>query len=209
MNEVVTHAKLTSALEQAGFEEPADKALLVLNYFGYGTYITDNPLPKPDRKLFYELSTAGILGTAQEETQLPDGRAWRIFYWTLNLSPRKEETPKKETVYESLAEFAWTQPGLTALPEEMRMATNAIRRLKPPLLHEVAEFAKELLKTLKPVTVKTYVFDLCSALHDLGGQTDDEAVAGYLELIKSGKHPSKKNVRVYGKALARFRTWRA
>lgn len=203
---VMTHAVLTSRLKQTGFEESADKALVVLNYFGYNSYIIDNVLPKDDRKLFYELSAAGILGTSQEETQLPDGRAWRIFYWNLRTDSSPQKPAEEPSLYEELPEDAWKRP-LDAFPDEMNLAVTAMRRLKSPLKQEVAEFAMELLKTLRPSTVKTYTFDLCSALHDLGGVLEDKAVEKYLKSIKRGSHPTKKNADIYAKVLTRFRKW--
>jgi hypothetical protein len=100
-------------------EVAVDVAQRVLNYFGYGDTIIDNMLNQDDRRLFYFLQDSGMMGTDWDETFLPNGRGWRIFYWRLDL-PRirsylvKEEEDSKEEVlevYDTLPDNAWCREG--------------------------------------------------------------------------------------------------
>jgi hypothetical protein len=100
-------------------EVAVDVAQRVLNYFGYGDTIIDNMLNQDDRRLFYFLQDSGMMGTDWDETFLPSGRGWRIFYWRLDL-PRirsylvKEEESSKEEVleiYDALPDNAWCREG--------------------------------------------------------------------------------------------------
>ena len=59
-------------------------AIRVMNLFGYADEIIDNLLDTDDRRLFYFLQDLEMLSTKWEETQLINGRNWRIFYWVLN-----------------------------------------------------------------------------------------------------------------------------
>lgn len=101
-------------------EVAVDVAQRVLNYFGYGDIIIDNMLNQDDRRLFYFLQDSGLMGTDWDETFLPNGRGWRIFYWRLNLSnirryaETEEDKMKEESlqVYDSLPENAWCREGV-------------------------------------------------------------------------------------------------
>ena len=96
-------------------EVAIDVARRVLNYFGYGDVIIDNMLNQDDRRLFYFLQDSGFMGTDWDETFLPNGRGWRIFYWRLNHSnirkyaDKEEDEVREETLplYDSLPETAW------------------------------------------------------------------------------------------------------
>ena len=110
------HASVVRVLEKtAGFSGPvADEvALRVLNYFGYLDEIIDNALDHDDRRLFYFLQDMKILSTRWEETQLANGRNWRIFYWSFNWDNISrildEHPPKNEPVdlYRSLPDSVW------------------------------------------------------------------------------------------------------
>lgn len=93
-----------------------DIALRVLNYFGYGEEIIDNVLDQDDRSIFYFLQDAKLLNTHWEEIVLPNGRMWRVFYWSLNV-PRileyartqEEESIVEVGLYDSLPEDVWTR----------------------------------------------------------------------------------------------------
>lgn len=110
------HASVVRVLEKtAGFSGPvADEvALRVLNYFGYLDEIIDNALDHDDRRLFYFLQDMKILSTRWEETQLANGRNWRIFYWSFNwenISRILEDRPKSSEpvdLYRSLPDSVW------------------------------------------------------------------------------------------------------
>ena len=62
-------------------EDAEMMALHVLSFFGFQSRIVDNILELEDRDAFYILEDAGLLTTEREETNLYDGREWRIHYW--------------------------------------------------------------------------------------------------------------------------------
>ena len=110
------HASVVRVLEKsAGFSGPvADEvALRVLNYFGYLDEIIDNALDHDDRRLFYFLQDMKILSTRWEETQLANGRNWRIFYWSFNwenINRFLEDKPVRnepKDLYGSLPDSVW------------------------------------------------------------------------------------------------------
>jgi hypothetical protein len=110
------HASVVRVLEKsAGFSGPvADEvALRVLNYFGYLDEIIDNALDHDDRRLFYFLQDMKILSTRWEETQLANGRNWRIFYWSFNWEninrflEDKPITNEPKDLYRSLPDSVW------------------------------------------------------------------------------------------------------
>lgn len=120
MKTFLGHASVVHVLEKtAGFSGPvADEvALRLLNYFGYHDEIIDNALDHDDRRLFYFLQDMKILSTRWEETQLVNGRNWRIFYWSFNwdnINRLLEDRPHKshpEDLYGSLPESAWVRKG--------------------------------------------------------------------------------------------------
>lgn len=94
-------------------------ALRVMNYFGYGDSIIDNMLNQEDRRLFYFLQDLGFLQTHWDETLLPaTGKAWRIFYWRLNISNimeyarvQEEEEQEEVGVYDALPDKVWSREG--------------------------------------------------------------------------------------------------
>lgn len=99
-------------------EVAKELALRVLNYFGYSDSIIDNMLNQEDRRLFYFLQDLGILQTHWEEIFLPTtGKAWRIFYWRLNIPKIKEyaKVPQEEEeelgVYDTLPDRVWSREG--------------------------------------------------------------------------------------------------
>lgn len=89
-------------------------ALTVLNYFGHNTVIIDNTIAADDRKLFYQLHNASLLNTFWETVILPNGRAWRSFYWELDEQAidraiRIKDEKTKENVYDSLPNGVWVR----------------------------------------------------------------------------------------------------
>jgi hypothetical protein len=93
-----------------------DIALRVLNYFGYDEEIIDNVLDQDDRRMFYFLQDVELLSTHWEEAILPNGRMWRVFYWSLNVPkilefarPQREETVVEIELYDSLPEDVWSR----------------------------------------------------------------------------------------------------
>lgn len=93
-----------------------DLSYRVLNYFGYEEEIIDNALDQDDRRMFYFLQDVQILSTHWEETILPTGRTWRVFYWVLNVEnilkyaqPPKEEEAMELGIYDSLPEDVWNR----------------------------------------------------------------------------------------------------
>jgi hypothetical protein len=85
----------------------------VMSYFGFDLQVIDNALDPDDRKIFYELHDAGILSSDWEESLLPNGRLWRIYYWQLNVNQirnilsKKEEKAQDINVYDELPTDAW------------------------------------------------------------------------------------------------------
>jgi hypothetical protein len=120
---VITPEQLVRALSnKIGLKEDIalDVALRVMDYFGFGDTIIDNALNQEDRRLFYFLQDTGMMRTHWDETFLPSGRNWRIFYWRLNTSKireyaqMEEETEETEMeLYESLPDNAWCRQGVT------------------------------------------------------------------------------------------------
>ena len=93
-----------------------DIALRVLNYFGYDEEIIDNVLDQDDRRMFYFLQDVELLGTHWDEAILPNGRNWRVFYWSLNTQnimeyakPPCEEPAAEIGLYDSLPEDIWSR----------------------------------------------------------------------------------------------------
>ncbi len=91
-------------------------ALRVLNYFGYEKEIIDNVLDQDDRRMFYFLQDVELLGTHWEEVILPNGRMWRVFYWSLNVPkirnfarPQHDGTAVEMGLYDSLPEDVWSR----------------------------------------------------------------------------------------------------
>ncbi|MBC7107594.1 MAG: hypothetical protein H5T41_02195 [Methanomassiliicoccales archaeon] len=91
-------------------------ALRILNYFGYGDLVIDNILDQEDRRLFYFLQDLKLLKTNWEETILPNGRSWRIFYWELNTEEILREAQKLTStkdeianIYETLPDAVWSR----------------------------------------------------------------------------------------------------
>ncbi|MCL5678131.1 MAG: hypothetical protein M1442_02525 [Candidatus Thermoplasmatota archaeon] len=85
----------------------------VMSYFGFDLQVIDNALDPDDRKIFYELHDTGILSSDWEESLLPNGRLWRIYYWQLNVNQirnilsKKEEKTADTNVYDELPLDAW------------------------------------------------------------------------------------------------------
>ena len=67
-------------------EYSEDVALMLLNHFGFTSYVVDNSLEKNERSIFYDLEDAGLLRSmCEEETMVTkhSGR-WDIHYWILS-----------------------------------------------------------------------------------------------------------------------------
>jgi len=119
INPVVNYETLSRAIKNKleVTEEVADDiAFRVLNYFGFEDEIIDNALDQDDRRMFYFLQDVQILSTHWEETILPTGRTWRVFYWTLNVgnimryaTPPKAEEVVEHGLYDSLPEDIWSR----------------------------------------------------------------------------------------------------
>jgi hypothetical protein len=80
-------AKAIANRVMSGAPEALEKAKKTaydtLQYFGYSDRALDNMLGFEERQLFYQLEEVGLLKVEREETNLHDGREWRIFYWLL------------------------------------------------------------------------------------------------------------------------------
>ena len=93
--------------------------LRVLNYFGFEDTIIDNALDQDDRRLFYFLQDVALLKTDWEEAVLPNGRTWRIFYWSLNngniasIATDIEVIKAQQGIYETLPADMWSREPLT------------------------------------------------------------------------------------------------
>lgn len=119
---VITLDRLTQAIgTRLRVEPPEAKSLAtrILNYFGYSDTIIDNLVDQEDRKLFYQLHDAGLLRSSWETTLLLSGKAWRIFYWQLNLeeiqraADEGREGEGKEPLYDRLPDEAWSHATAT------------------------------------------------------------------------------------------------
>ena len=115
-NDLVDVETLSAAIQiRTGMnpEEANGIAEMVLSYFGFDLQVIDNALEPEDRKVFYLLHDVGILSSEWEETMIPSGRMWRIYYWELNVAQiRKMLIVKKggvpgENVYDRLPSEAW------------------------------------------------------------------------------------------------------
>jgi len=76
--------------EELSYADAKSIAISVLDFFGYSRKIIDNILEPDNRDIFYMLEEIKILSSEREETNLHDGRDWRIHYWILNVD-RVEE----------------------------------------------------------------------------------------------------------------------
>ncbi len=114
--DLVTLEQLSQAIQiRAGMdaEEASRIAEMVLSYFGFEVQVIDNSLDPEDRRVFYMLHDLGILSSDWEETLIPSGRMWRIYYWQLNVNSirdvitRKGNVQKEANVYDKLPTEAW------------------------------------------------------------------------------------------------------
>ncbi len=114
--DLVTLEQLSRAIQvSAGMdsEEASRIAEMVLSYFGFEVQVIDNSLDPEDRRIFYMLHDLGILSSDWEETLIPSGRMWRIYYWQLNVNSirdvisRKDNVQKEANVYDKLPTEAW------------------------------------------------------------------------------------------------------
>lgn len=114
--DLVNLEQLTRAIEiRAGLDsnEASGMAEMVLSYFGFEVQVIDNSLDPEDRRVFYMLHDIGILSSDWEETLIPSGRMWRIYYWQLNVNSirsilsRKGNLQKEANVYDKLPTEAW------------------------------------------------------------------------------------------------------
>ncbi len=114
--DLVNLEQLTRAIElRAGLDpdEASGIAEMVLSYFGFEVQVIDNSLDPEDRRVFYMLHDMGILSSDWEETLIPSGRMWRIYYWQLNVNSirrilsRKGNLQKEANVYDKLPTEAW------------------------------------------------------------------------------------------------------
>ena len=86
---------------------------MVLSYFGFEVQVIDNSLDPEDRRIFYMLHDLGLLSSDWEETLIPSGRMWRIYYWQLNVSSirtvisKKGKLQEQANVYDKLPTEAW------------------------------------------------------------------------------------------------------
>lgn len=108
------------ATGQSVDEEAAqDMAEHILNFFDSLDRIIDNTLEPEDRDTFYIGEDIGVLSTEREETNLYDGREWRIYYWLQEKAEikkmarryrrEKAKKPKEgEFKYEHLPEEIWS-----------------------------------------------------------------------------------------------------
>lgn len=114
--DLVTLEQLSQAIQiSAGMdaEEASRIAEMVLSYFGFEVQVIDNSLDPEDRRVFYMLHDLGFLSSDWEETLIPSGRMWRIYYWQLNVNSirdvisRKDNVQKEANVYDKLPTEAW------------------------------------------------------------------------------------------------------
>lgn len=114
--DLVTLEQLSKAIQiKAGMDaEEANKiAEMVLSYFGFEVQVIDNSLDPEDRRIFYMLHDLGLLSSDWEETLIPSGRMWRIYYWQLNVNSIRSVISKKgnlqeqANVYDKLPTEAW------------------------------------------------------------------------------------------------------
>lgn len=116
---IITYETLDRAIKnklEVTSDVADDISFRVLNYFGFEDEIIDNALDQDDRRMFYFLQDVQILSTHWEETILPSGRIWRVFYWALNTdrilkyaAPKREEETIEVGLYDSLPEDVWSR----------------------------------------------------------------------------------------------------
>ncbi len=115
-NDLVNAEILSAAIQAKTGLSPAESdgiAEMVLSYFGFDLQVIDNALEPDDRKVFYLLHDAGILSSDWEETMIPNGKMWRIYYWELNVAQVRNIISKKKSggtetnVYDRLPSEAW------------------------------------------------------------------------------------------------------
>ncbi len=219
---IVTADRVRDAIEsKMGFatEDADEAAWLVLSYFGFNFTIIDNTVANDDRKFFYDLHENGFLNMWYENVNLPSGRLWRTFYWELNSRAITEATEnvaimEEASVYDRLSDDTWIRPvDASFFPPELVPVVKVVNKLPVSVRIDVLRWMDALRGELGLRTVKTYVADAVSVLRDLGMPTVDklvdDVVEKYFQLIDDGKHPRKKNSKLFRKALARFLSWYA
>lgn len=119
-NEVITATELAKAIRKVTgrmtTEDAQKTAEHLLAFFGFDTQVIDNALNPDDRLVFYMMEDCGIVSADKEDAQLPDGRDWRICYWTLRqdkinsiLTAKVPEEPTPETpdIYSTIPTEEW------------------------------------------------------------------------------------------------------
>ena len=119
LRNLVTYETLASAIKnkmEVTEDVSDDISIRVLNYFGFGDEIIDNALDQDDRRMFYFLQDVQLLNTRWEEVVLPNGRTWRVFYWSLNVEKIEKYAAQSIEVednelglYDSLPEGVWSR----------------------------------------------------------------------------------------------------
>lgn len=125
-NKIITVEILASAIqnsyENLSCEQAEEAACTLLNIFGFSDRIIDNMLQNDERDLFYMYEDRNLLRTEREETNLYDGRAWRIYYWILQKNGILElanhaytQEPSNENLYAELPDKVWKHKDLREL----------------------------------------------------------------------------------------------
>jgi hypothetical protein len=115
----IQNATAANSIQKIDLESAIGMADHILGFFGYQDRIIDNVLSPEDRNLFYMLNDYELIRSESEETDLWDGRAWRIHFWKMD--PNKiyklngnnsEETKlsKSNIIYEEIPDNIW--PGI-------------------------------------------------------------------------------------------------
>jgi hypothetical protein len=119
LRNLVTYETLARAIKnkmEVTEDVSDDISIRVLNYFGFGDEIIDNALDQDDRRMFYFLQDVQLLNTRWEEVVLPNGRTWRVFYWSLNVEKIEKYAAQSIEVednelglYDSLPDGVWSR----------------------------------------------------------------------------------------------------
>jgi hypothetical protein len=95
--------RIAEKCKEIGAENAYEVAIHLANFFGYCDRVLDNRLDE-ERDLFYMLEDAGILAVKKEETTLPNGEEWFIYWWYIKPENQNKKVQEVKTEEQKLYE---------------------------------------------------------------------------------------------------------